>query len=317
MLAGVQRVLQARGDNIADQHVVSKVLLKRFAARLGKHRGLIVPFNLDHPQGNLVPRGPDGCGKIKNFVPVASASLEQVWKPTEDALHRALQSLDESRLFEEPAHVATIRDAIALHYIRSTSVQEMYNSAVANFTSANRAWWLNEGRAILDRAYYQMHKLHPGGDQGRAAFVDGLMEPYSTAAENGALFRASVEVLFAQARMLLSRFGGVEILQPEEGEFLIGDVPALTVRHDQLTVGVKSGIALGDASSVILPLGSHHLAALGPTDQIGTVSKRTVDRLNTMQVQGVHKYVYFRPESQLEETVHAALAMRVLQAIVT
>lgn len=310
LLTGVHRVLQAGDDNIADQHVVSKVVLKRFAARAGQHKGLIVPFNLDYPQARHAPRGPDGCGKIKNFVPVASASLEQVWKPTEDALHDVFKSLDESRLFEEPAHLAVIKDAIALHYVRSTKVRDIHQTIFDNVSSVTRGWWLNERRPLLDHAYYERYRLYPAGEQTREAFIDEVMEPFSTAAESGALFRARVEEIFAIARAMPSKFGGVEIVQPEEGEFLIGDVPALTVRHDQLTVGVRAGIALGDANTVIFPLGPHHLAALGPANQIGTVPKRTVDRLNAMQVEAAHRYVYFRPGSGLDETVRTALPMR-------
>jgi hypothetical protein len=108
-LTDIERIQLAADDHIPDQHVVSKVLLKRFAAKGGPRKRLIVPFNLDYPAGGHQLRGPDGCGKVRNFVPVASRSLELLWKPTEDALHDALLSVDDDTLFEKPAHLATIK----------------------------------------------------------------------------------------------------------------------------------------------------------------------------------------------------------------
>ena len=77
-----------------------------------------------------------------------------------------------------------------------------------------------------------------------------------------------VEDLFGQAREWMSGLG-LEILTPASGEFLIGDVPVLTIRHDRTQAGVLGGIALGDANTVIMPLGPHHLAALGTANLAG------------------------------------------------
>lgn len=74
------------------------------------------------------------------------------------------------------------------------------------------------------------------------------------AADKGALYRARIEVLFDKARAFLAQ-SGPEIVTPAEGEFLIGDVPALTMRHDQIAVGLRAGLALGDAHAIVMPLG--------------------------------------------------------------
>ncbi|MEY9932427.1 hypothetical protein ABH926_007078 [Catenulispora sp. GP43] len=118
------------------------------------------------------------------------------------------------------------------------------------------------------------------------------------------LFDARLEALFKQGCDLVTSFG-LEILTPERGQFLIGDVPALTVRHDQAAAGVRNGIALGDAHSVVLPLGPRQLAAFGPVSGYSTIPVKLRDRLNGIQVQEADRYVYFRPGSGLEEFVRS------------
>jgi DNA-binding transcriptional ArsR family regulator len=76
-----------------------------------------------YPDAHHRPLGPDGCGKVPDFVPYASASIEQLWKETEDKLHDALAATDDGTLLASAAHTATIKDAIALHYTRSIAAR--------------------------------------------------------------------------------------------------------------------------------------------------------------------------------------------------
>jgi len=57
-----------------------------------------------------------------------------------------------------------------------------------------------------------------------------MMQPSIDRAVSGQLFRVRIEDLFSQARQWM-RGQGLEILTPASGEFLIGDVPALTIRY--------------------------------------------------------------------------------------
>jgi hypothetical protein len=91
------RELQAAGPaagHVTGQHVISKVIIKRYAGPSGPHQGLICPFRLDYPEARHQPLGPDGCGKVRNFIPWGSASAEQLSKETEDRLSDALAAMD-------------------------------------------------------------------------------------------------------------------------------------------------------------------------------------------------------------------------------
>jgi hypothetical protein len=311
VLTDIQRVLQEANDNVRDQHVVSKVVLKRFAARQGPHKGLIVPFSLDYPDGRHRPRGADGCGKIDNFVPAASRSLEMLWKQTEDKLPEAFKHLESPSPFAEERHLSLIKDAIALHYVRSPPVKEMHFKVFEDALAHTRELMLTEGIELLDRGFHDKHGRIPVDRDERLAFIKKLHQDLVEAANKGVMFRSRIEELFTKSRTILSRFG-VEVITPAEGEFLIGDVPALTVRHGEMAVGVQSGIALGDANTVIMPLSPKHLVALGPANLSGTIPKIEVNRLNAMQVQAAEKYVYFRPGSGLESSVQSMLPLRKL-----
>jgi hypothetical protein len=80
---------------------------------------------------------------------------------------------------------------------------------------------------------------------------------------HGVLFRLRVQDLF---EMVQAHFqgSGVEIREPEPGsEFLIGDTPALTVDFASGNAGVRTGITLGWANTVMLPLAPRLLISLG------------------------------------------------------
>jgi hypothetical protein len=117
-------------------------------------------------------------------------------------------------------------------------------------------------------------------------FADELMEPSRALASSGALWRERIESLYLNARAMTDS-AGLEILTPPVGgEFLIGDVPALTVRADHAGVGVLGGLALADAQSVFLPLGPRHVAALGRANTTISLTPDQAAQTNARQLAG-------------------------------
>jgi hypothetical protein len=78
---------QASAGHVSGQHVVSKVILSRFAGVSGPGAGLLYPFRLRYPDARHRLLGPDGCGKVPDFISYASGSAERLWNQTEDRLH--------------------------------------------------------------------------------------------------------------------------------------------------------------------------------------------------------------------------------------
>jgi hypothetical protein len=301
------RELQADGPSVGHvtgQHLISKVVLKRFAEPAGPHRGLICPFRLEYPHARHRPVGPGGCAKAGNFVAWASASVERLWKETEDRLPDALAAMDAGTLFRDPGHTSVIKSAIALHFARSKAAQVIHARVWAQTVAQGRKRWMTENRPLLAYWFYREKGFYPAGDEALGIFAGELMGLSLALAGSGALWRERVESLYLQARAR-TEAAGLEIVTPRDGEFLIGDVPALTVRAGHAGVGVLGGIALADAQSVFLPLGPRHAAALGRADKIINLTPDQVAEVNTWQLKGAVDYVYLRPGSPLMDMVRS------------
>jgi hypothetical protein len=301
---------EASTNHVEDQHVVSKVVLKRFAGVEGKSKGLLYPFRLRYPNAHHRLLGPDGCGKVKDFLTYASASAERLWKETEDRLPDALGALDDGTLLSNREHVVTLKNAIALHYARSGATPIAILRAAATVAAATRKLWLTEGRRQLEAEFLRTKGLYAVGDQALGRFLDEKMEPTLTIVTSDQWFRARIEDIFYKARALTDS-SGLEVLTPGSNEFLIGDVPALTIPRDDSRPGVLGGTAFGEGRTVLMPLGPRHVIALAPTNAVAELTADQVNLINTYQIKGALEYVYLRPGSRLANFVRSvALAAR-------
>ena len=111
MLRQIRELLAAGPDagHVTGQHLISKVVLKRFAAPSGPYQGLVCPFRLEYPLARHRLVGPDGCAKVDDFVAWASASAEKLWKETEDRLPGALAAMDAGTLLGNEGHMSVIK----------------------------------------------------------------------------------------------------------------------------------------------------------------------------------------------------------------
>lgn len=92
-------------------------------------------------------------------------------------------------------------------------------------------------------------------------------------------------------------------------EFLIGDVPAVPILHDEPRLGLSSGVGVDRADSVVMPLGLHLYVVTDPHNAaIGAIPPGRVAYLNRIQIAVARDEVYFHPESGLEDFVRAEAA---------
>ncbi len=294
-------------DNVVDQHLVSRVILRRYARPVPKRQGRVLArLNLYFPDAGPTYKAPAGCGKEPNFLKVASRLAEDLWATVENQLHDALAACDDGTLFDRPELVEVIKDAIALHFVRSNQTMALHERAWTIVRDEYRMAWLDD-RRMLELAHYLRTGLYTAAPAVLEATADDLIAPIQALVDSGEMLRVRIEQLFEQARDI-ARKSGLEIARPEAGEFIIGDTPALAVRNDRPGIGPLDGIAMNDANLMVLPLGPRLLASLGPADTFGTVSADFVDRMNGLQVAAARKYVYFRPGSGMEGFVRQACA---------
>ena len=97
------------------------------------------------------------AGRVLNFVKVDSAATEVLWKELEDKLHDAFTHLDQGDLLDYPDHVATIKQAIALHFARSHETLEMSKRLWSQVLTSRREVYRAEPRLLqlaLDHRYH-------------------------------------------------------------------------------------------------------------------------------------------------------------------
>jgi hypothetical protein len=130
--------LQASPDErpISKQHVVSKVLLKRFAHR-DKNAQNIRVFNLAYGTSTL--KNPSAVGYIRDFVRFRSAAAEALWAATEDRLPVALMAVDQRKIFDHPDLVTTLKAAIVLHYFRAEQTKLVHEQMWAETIATRKA----------------------------------------------------------------------------------------------------------------------------------------------------------------------------------
>ena len=223
------RELEHRGDGrITNQHVVSKVILKGFAVPGARGKGWqLTPFDL-HLGHEQRTRGLDGCGKVANFLPFASASAEQLWKSVEDRLHPAIDAARTGHLHDARSHTEAITDAVALHLVRSLRYRDIDRSIVTRTIVNVRQAALHSRKAMLETEFHRRHGLIAAGPEALAMLLEEPISKWRALDERGVLVRASMEAMFRRICEGLRPLA-VEVWHvPLSYELLISDSPAFT-----------------------------------------------------------------------------------------
>ena len=302
----MRRLVAQASLAIHNQHLVSGVLLGQFAAPIGQ-RGApqVYSLNLEYPHAKLRGRGLETCGKapIADFVKFASQSLEQVWWRVEndaDATFAAVRA--DSAL--QPAHLDRLRDLVAVHHARSIQYYAVFEDSLLRVGQEARRFW-QQLPEVLDAIAASRLGL-PGGEVGsRERAFQELHRPIGSWIEAGALFHVMMLSRYWRTRQWLRGFG-LEILAPSCGEFVVGDVPALTVRKGLPSAGVNGGIGYAFADAIVLPIAPDYLIRVvdGPSRYV-EIDDDEVHELNAWQVRGAFSHVYLRPGSGLEEYIRS------------
>ena len=204
----------------------------------------------------------------------------------------------------QPGHLDWLRDLIAIHHARSIQYYAVFEDSLLHARQQAHRFW-QQYPAVLDAIAASRLGL-PGGDvASRERVVHELQGPLRAWIEAGALFRVTMESRYRRTRHWL-RGLGVEILTPSCGEFVIGDIPALTVRKGMASAGVNSGIGYAFADAIILPIAPDCLIRVvdGPS-RYAEADSEEVAELNAWQVRGAFSHVYLRPGSGLEEDIRS------------
>jgi len=102
-----------------DHHLISRTLLSRFTDDTGQ----LVSLNLTYNRERLTY--PKGAAYEIDFVAHEATEAEQLWGEVEQKLPSAFEAVDQGRVFETPGAAETLKEAIALHFMRRLTVKDI------------------------------------------------------------------------------------------------------------------------------------------------------------------------------------------------
>ena len=294
VISEIQRLESLAADNVTDQHVVSKVLLGEFTEPWRKSQAQELA-GIDLRRVNDKPHygGPKKFGKVPNFIKFASRSAEALWQEVENKLRAVLDAIADGTLFDTPSHLDVIRDTFILHLIRSIPAAFIHDDAwVTNYQSTHQ--FALRFPKHLDTIYYRENGEHATNPEALDAAAHSVLANMKKHEDSGAFFRVGLEDKWNRYRPLISHCG-VEILRAKRGEFLIGDAPALTIKHGERYAGLAAGVGLLWADELALPLGPKYLAVISRhgSNSFVDIPRKRVHKYNIMQIQSAYRHVHF------------------------
>jgi hypothetical protein len=303
--------LEAETDApVKDQHVVSRVVLKGFAAPgKGGVGWQLTPFDLLNAR-ELKRLGIRGCGKIANFLPFASASAERLWKTVEDDLGSAIEAARGGTLTPTSHHAQVIKDGIALHLVRNPRYLKIHQDSAQETASVVYQEAPFRHASILQQEFYRRHGIHAAGPEALRTLLTESLGAWDELQKTGKLARASMEAMFERIRTGLRELD-LEVLHAPSGhELIISDAPAFAFRFEDATT-ISAGGALGDAHGIAMPISRDCVAVIGPAHKTHRMSSDEVALFNRLQIERAIRFVWFRPGSGLGAYVaEAARAIR-------
>jgi hypothetical protein len=299
-------------DHVRDQHLVSRVLLHRWATD-----GVVSSFNLNHPNSPPKLLTPGGIAYKQDFVRFESRSVEERWQQVENRANYMFATVDAGTLFDRPYYVEDLKDLIALHLARSYATVAMWARAVGSPLGrerlANIAVVLEQPGAVDALFEHFTGFASPGGPEAHSIVVERLGRMLDERfGEGGVTFGQQVVAQFGQLRDWL-REKKLQVARAISlnSEFLISDSPAQPLDTENRHVGFLAGVKLnGSANTVILPLGPRVLAAVSNEDEYIDVDAEAVSILNEALVMSARQHVYARPASPIADWVPGAATRR-------
>lgn len=295
-------------DPIADrrpgQHVVSRSVLVAWCTGSNRNNQLIWPYSLQ--TGPEPPVNPSEVGKVFDFVKVDSKRTEQEWEQVENRLRQAVADVQSGTGLADPACLQTIKELIALHYARSIETLETVENLFTTTIETRKAAMLRQ-REALDRLYEAKTGDSTGlkDDKAREAFVDEFHNRLLWIFNSGTYFRFRVVYLFHAALALIAPKKLQVLRAPTGSEFVISDAPVITSDATGNRRGVRNGVAIGNAASVLMPVSPSVTIALDDVARDFTVTAAYVRTVNTWQLEAAKHHVFLLPGSSLMSWVEA------------
>lgn len=297
LVSKAEEAVSTSRPTVERQHVVSEGVLRCFVGPVPSIGRRLARFDLAAGQATL-DQAKD-VGFVENFVPVDSQATEDLWQTVETRMRQAIKAVRNGTALDSP-HAGTLRNAVALHYTRNPQTLTVHNQS---FTDALKRGI--DGLAetpLAAEAFQQTYGLVAAGPEARRLGAEAVYGRLIQLHEAGGLFRLSVQRLFEK---VCDRFEtrGIQILIPDsrDKEYLLGDLPAITI--DRTTCA--AGVPVDDADEIVMPLTPRLLIVLGASNGTRSIPDDEVDSYNALQARLAREYLIHRPTATFTEATIA------------
>lgn len=291
------------------QHTVSKFLLKRFA-----DKGDVAVF--DRRDGRRQRRS-FGSGIFETtFDAHDPTRSEAMWGSVETQAGITIRRL-ESGLPLKSDDGQTLRDLMAVHWARSRAIMTARDAITEGIVEDSKRKTLEARPHLLVQAYLTEVGLIPT-TKDQLEWINDLVHGRVVAAGADQWHSERNVVNLDEARKMFARSAIQVGFTPPGSELVIGDAPVLVMKEGDPGVGPHHGVALGDASQIVMPITPRILLALGPTASVVTMTPDVVRWYNDRQWDGYQKWIVARPggsqetRMRLEETLERMRRARTL-----
>lgn len=286
---------------------MSEVLARRFTDR----RHLLTRFTIATRYAKDV--GVSGFGRTPAIYPQDPRAFEAGWQMIETRLPEAFAAVDDGSVFANLGLVDLLKDCLSVHLARGRTVARVHRRVAQEDRPALEQRLA--ARPWVDEDFRRTHSgLRPAGDEARRMHVAEMIDEGLAQLAASSFTPDRMVALYDQIRPLVSR-SHLEIGIATEGDFLIGDTPAVSLRQGNPGVGPLGGVPWDRANTIVMPIGRRHMLALGRKPGYIDLDRAAVDYLNWVQIAAAEAKLAWHPDATLRAFVTSALDARAAAAI--
>lgn len=269
---------------IRRQHVVSRVVLRRFMA----DRTLSVH---DREVDSIYRKGLNGV--FHDYLDRHDSwAAEQRWAVTEAHMPRVYDLIDQRAVLDDADAIETLRDLLAVHWIRTPGIRALHRQLGAQVAARSRAKYAQQPDFLV-RAFTQRTGLQPTG-VASLEWINAQVHATALHAIEEEEFSSMLARAYSFARAVFAR-RELQIAYTRGADLMIGDAPVLTLKTGHTGTGPHQGVALAEAKVIVMPLSPTVLIGLGPQPATIALTDDEVRSYNSPQIQAATRWIGCHP----------------------